>query len=299
MVPAPDLRTANALVAMVADLSVLAGPALAVVLLETTGFVWILVFDSVTFAMNLLALMYARRSAGDRPADADSPAGGEPFRRAGNGGAVRATLAEMPWLGWSVGLWFAVSVAIGVVAVAGPALTVARTGEGGYWAALATGMALAGLAGSVSVAAGQPRAGWRFTSFSLGVAVAVELVAIAGYARGSAGYAVLFAGCLIAGWAVSVAGIIWQSLVQVALPTRALGGFSSVEGFVNAAGVPAGMIIGGLALAAGGFGFAAVAIALAILVLAGIVRVVTRPAEGRPEVVGGAVRAGRDPAHQR
>ncbi|NUS91992.1 MAG: hypothetical protein HOQ36_06185, partial [Nocardia sp.] len=67
VVPGPDLRRSNALIALVADTSVLVGPALAVLLTETMGFVWILVFDSLTFGMNLFALVYARRAAGAVP----------------------------------------------------------------------------------------------------------------------------------------------------------------------------------------------------------------------------------------
>ncbi|WP_062999631.1 MFS transporter [Nocardia jinanensis] len=273
LVPQRELRTANALVAMVVDLSVLLGPAAAVVLLETVGFRWILVFDSMTFVVNLLALMYVRRIAvltkpertGADELDRDEPAEARD--------TVRSLVAAAPWLGWTVALWFVVSFAIGMVAVAGPALTVERTGGGGQWAVLATGMALAGLAGSTVLIAGSRQVGWPFMSAAVTGAVILELVAVAGYARGAAGPELLFVGCMTAGFMISVGGIVWQSLMQSQLSITALGRFSSTEGFVNAAGVPAGMAIGGVALSTIGIEPAAVLCIIVTAALAVAVRV--------------------------
>ncbi|NUS92863.1 MAG: hypothetical protein HOQ36_10680 [Nocardia sp.] len=187
------------------------------------------------------------------------------------------------------------SFVIGLVAVAGPALTVAATGGGGLWAALATGMALAALAGSLSVLGGAARFGWRFASGALVVAVVLESVAVAGYARGTIGPVPLFAGCLMAGFAVSITGIVWQSVVQAGLPTAELGVFSSAEGFLTAAGVPAGMIAGGSALTATGIGPVAAGAAVALLGCAVAVGVTMRTPDPRhvdpfPDRVAGAQR---------
>ncbi|MGW5387695.1 MFS transporter [Nocardia sp. NPDC003963] len=290
VVPGPWLRPANALIALVADISVLVGPAVAVVLSATVGFVWILVLDSLTFGMNLLALIYARRAAGTVPGDGDgdgSAGGPRPVLSAG-WVTLRATVAGAPWLGWSVMLWFVVSFVIGLVAVAGPALTVPATGGGGLWAALATGMALAALAGSLSVIAGAARFGWRSGSAVLTAAVGFEALAVAGYALGIAGPVVLFLGCLTAGFAVSITGIVWQALIQAALPTDELGVFSSAEGFVGAAGVPAGMIAAGAASAAGGIEYVAVVGTVVLLVCTAAVRVTMRTS--------GTARGARAPA---
>lgn len=270
-----DLRTANGLIAMVADISVLVGPVLAVALSTTVGFVWILIFDSLTFGSNVLALAYARRAAG--------PAVGVTVRdrrstfRTGRDSWC-AAVARAPWLGWSVALWFAVSFAIGLVAVAGPALTVTRTGGGGLWAALAAGMALAALAGSLSVVAGVSRFGWGFAATALAAAVVLEMIAIAGYDRTVTGPVLLFVGCSTAGFAVSVAGIVWQASVQAELPAAELGVFSSVEGFLAAAGVPSGMVVGGTAVATAGIEYVAVGACAILLALAGAVRVRMRTA---------------------
>ncbi|MGW6335535.1 hypothetical protein [Nocardia rhamnosiphila] len=93
----------------------------------------------------------------------------------------------------------------------------------------------------------------------------------------------LFAGCLIAGFAVAVTGIVWQSLIQAELPTEQLGLFGSVEGFLGAAGVPAGMIAGGWALT--GVEYVAAGVTVALLGCAVAVRVTMRtsaPARRRP-----------------
>ncbi|WP_327149372.1 MFS transporter [Nocardia sp. NBC_01329] len=273
VVPGRDLRTANGLVAMVADISVLVGPALAVALSTTVGFVWILVFDSLTFGSNVLALAYARRAAGPvvRATVRDRRS---TFRESRDSWC--ATVARSPWLGWSVGLWFAVSFAIGLVAVAGPALTVTGTGGGGRWAVLAAGMALAALAGSLSVVAGVGRFGWPFAATALAAAVVLEMVTIAGYSLSAPGPVLLFIGCATAGFAVSVAGIVWQTSLQAELPADELGVFSSAEGFLTAAGVPCGMVAGGAAVAAAGIEYVAVGAAATMLALAVAVRMSMR-----------------------
>ncbi|WP_063060234.1 MFS transporter [Nocardia sienata] len=271
VVPGPGLRPANALIALVTDISVLIGPAVAVVLSETVGFVWILVFDSVTFGMNLVALVYARRAAHavlrpDEPADC-------PRSTLGTGWAtLRGTVTGAPWLGWSVALWFAVSFVIGLVAVAGPALTVTATGGGGLWAALATGMAVAALTGSLSVIAGAVRFGWRCGSTVLTTAVVFEAVAVAGYGLDVVGPVLLFIGCLTAGFAISITGVVWQALIQAELPADELGVFGSVEGFAGAAGVPAGMVAGGTAVSTAGTVFVACGAVGALLALTAAVR---------------------------
>ncbi|MFI2233336.1 MFS transporter [Nocardia testacea] len=281
VVPGPELRRANALITLVADISVLVGPAAAVALSATVGFVWILVLDSLTFGVNLLALVYARRSAGRVPDPGASRSAGGSAVRAG-WTTLRATVGRAPWLGWSVVLWSLVSFVIGLVAVAGPALTVTATGGGGLWAALATGMALAALAGSLSVIAGAARFGWRTACAALVAAVLVELAALAGYGREVSGPVLLFAGCLIAGFAVSVTGIVWQSLIQAELPTEELGVFSSVEGFLGAAGIPAGMIAGGWAL--DGVGYLAGGVAIVLIGCTVAVQVTMRtPGPARQE----------------
>ncbi|MET8797830.1 hypothetical protein ABZV91_15505 [Nocardia sp. NPDC004568] len=77
------------------------------------------------------------------------------------------------------------------------------------------------------------------------------------------GPVLLFAGCTIAGFAVSITGTVWQSLIQAELPTEELGVFSSVEGFLGAAGVPAGMVAGGWAL--DGIGYVAGGVAVVLI----------------------------------
>lgn len=264
VVPAQQLRTANAILAVVLDISVLLGPATAVILLGVSGFGWILLLDSATFGLNILALVYARRAWAENPG---TSAGEEPDRASDALGSFRVIVAREPWLGWSVGLWFTVSFVIGMVAVAGPTLTVGADGSAGLWAALTTGMAVAGLAGSLSLIAGLRGFGWRLAAVAVAAAVACEAGAVAGYSgRTVLGPTALFAGCVTAGFAISAAGIVWQALVQERLSTAALARFNSVEGFVTAVGVPIGMTATGLAFDSIGIEWMA-AVAVAALVV--------------------------------
>lgn len=266
VVPARQLRTANAILAVILDISVLLGPATAVILLGAVGFIWILVLDSATFGLNILALVYARRAWTENPG---APVGEKPDGTSADSGSVREIIAREPWLGWSVGLWFTVSFVIGMVAVAGPTLTVGADGGAGLGAALTTGMAVASLAGSLSLIAGLRGFGWRLAAVAVAVAVACEAGAVAGYSdRTVLGPIALFAGCVTAGFAVSTAGTIWQALVQERLPTAALARFTSVEGFVTAVGVPVGMTATGLAFDAVGIECVAAVAVAALLAFA-------------------------------
>ncbi|MCX0270723.1 hypothetical protein NLM24_08390 [Nocardia zapadnayensis] len=74
--------------------------AAAVALSATVGFVWILVLDSLTFGVNLLALVYARRAAGLAPGPGGARDVGGWAVRAG-WTSMRGIVARAPWLGWS------------------------------------------------------------------------------------------------------------------------------------------------------------------------------------------------------
>lgn len=275
-----QLRTANAILSVILDCSVLIGPAAAVVLLGIFGFVWILLIDSATFGLNILALIYARRASVDERKP-DAVAGEESRGTSAGPWSFRETIRREPWLGWSVGLWFTVSFVIGMVAVAGPTLTVGTRGGAGWWAALTTGMAAASLAGSLSLIAGLRGFGWRLAAGVMTCAVACEAVAVAGYSdRTVLGPIILFTGCVTAGFAVSAAGIVWQALVQARLSTATLGRFGSVEGFVNAVGVPIGMTATGLAFDSLGVECVAAVAVVALLVFSFPAGRLTAPTRG-------------------
>ncbi len=258
-----DLDRANGLLAVNTDISVLLGPTIAVVLMSAIGFRAILILDALTFLVNIAALAYARGRA-PRVHEDSNP---DPDRDTAADHTFAATIRATPWLGWSTALWFMVSVSIGVVAVAGPVSTIGKSGSGAHWAALATGMAAASLMGSLSVVAGLGRIRWAAAAVAVAVAFSFEVVALALYPqlRGGVDIVVLFGACAIAGLVNSVSGIAWQTTIQRVLPTGTLAHFSSVEGFVNAAGVPIGMFVGGIVAAHGAL--PAAAIVLCVLMI--------------------------------
>ncbi|WP_040838640.1 MFS transporter [Nocardia brevicatena] len=278
IVSAEQLRPANAILAVILDISVLIGPAAAVILFEALGFFWILLLDSATFGLNILALVYARRA---RMCNPGAPAGKNPDKTSDDFGSFRAIVGREPWLGWSVGLWFTVSFVIGMVAVAGPTLTVGANGGAGLWAMLTTGTAVASLAGSLSLVAALRRFGWRLAAVAMTGAVACEAGAVAGYSdRTVLGPIALFAGCVMAGFAISAAGIVWQALLQARLSTSDLARFGSVEGFVNAVGVPIGMTATGPAFDSVGIECVAAVAVAALLVFAFPAGRLTPPTSG-------------------
>lgn len=128
VVPARQLRMANAILAIILDTSVLLGPPTAVILLGKLGFVGMLLLDSATFGPNILALVHARRAWVE---NLGTPTGEKTDGVSDDYGSFRAVVTREPWLGWSVGLWFTISFVIGMVAVAGPTLTVGANGGAG------------------------------------------------------------------------------------------------------------------------------------------------------------------------
>ncbi len=243
------LEKANAVLALNLDVSVLVGPTLAAIAMETIGFEPILILDGLTFIANVLALAYARRVAHSPRCDSRESVEQD------DSGDIRAEYSAwssircQPWLGWSTALWFLVSFTIGMVSVAGPVLTIKHSGSGS-WAILATAMAAASLIGSVSILAGLRQLSWSMVSLLLGAAFSCEAAGLAAYAvlPNAVGIWVLCAACIVAGVANSVCAIVWQTSLQRSLESASLARFVSVEGFINSVGIPVGMAVGGLAL---------------------------------------------------
>ncbi|MFF0430502.1 MFS transporter [Streptomyces sp. NPDC021012] len=243
------LQRANGLLSLVADVAFLLGPVLAGVLMNTVGFSWILWLDVASFAVNLLCLLrllrlhtpLRRTAPAPAPApDGTAPAAEEDHRfRAGF-----AVMARFPWFSFGMALWFVVSLGIGLTAVAGPVIAVESLGGAGAWSVLATCLAIGSLLGSLAVMSTTRQHPWKTASVVVTLGAVLQFVALT--LRDELPTAVLGASFALCALTTAACGIVWDTAYQSEIPERYLSRLGSVDNFVNAAGIPAGMLLGGL-----------------------------------------------------
>ncbi|WP_158071270.1 MFS transporter [Streptomyces sp. CB00455] len=267
LVPDGRLQDANGLLSLVADVAFLLGPVFAGVLMGTVGFTWVLWIDVASFAVNLVLLLRlarihtpARRrpptspaahevaaaheptATGDeQPADESQPASEPEDTRFRAGFAV---MARYPWFGFGMALWFVVSLGIGLTAVAGPVIAVESLGGTSAWSVLATCLAVGSLLGSLTVISATKQHPWRAAAAVVTLGAVLQFTALT--MRDHLPTAVIGASFALCALTTAACGIVWDTAYQSEIPERYLSRVGSVDNFVNAVGVPAGMLLGGL-----------------------------------------------------
>ncbi|MFG2841459.1 MFS transporter [Streptomyces zaomyceticus] len=263
LVPENRLQRANGLLSLVADVSFLLGPVLAGVLMGTVGFAWVLWLDVVSFAVNLGCLLRlarlhtpARRTTPQRtpPAPSETPTGSNPSETPTGSNPTEtpdtrfragfAIMARYPWFSFGTALWFVISLGIGLTAVAGPVIAVDSLGGTGAWSVLATCLAIGSLLGSLAVMSTNRQHPWKAASIVVTLGAVLQFVALT--LRDQLPTAVLGATFALCALTTAACGIVWDTAYQSEIPERYLSRLGAVDNFVNAAGVPVGMLIGGL-----------------------------------------------------
>ncbi|OKI38147.1 hypothetical protein A6A28_31610 [Streptomyces sp. CB03578] len=251
LVPEERLQDANGLLSLVADVAFLLGPVLAGVLMSTVGFSWVLWIDVASFAVNLALLLRlarihtpARQTRAAAPQDpegaADEDAGPEDTRfRAGF-----AIMAQYPWFGVGMALWFVVSLGIGLTAVAGPVIAVESLGGPGAWSVLATCLAVGSLLGSVTVISAAKQHPWKAAAVVVALGAVLQFTALT--MRDHLPTAVIGISFAVSALTTAACGIVWDTAYQSEIPERYLSRLGSIDNFVNAIGVPIGMLLGAL-----------------------------------------------------
>ncbi|MEU5921970.1 MFS transporter [Streptomyces sp. NPDC047141] len=249
------LQRANGLLSLVADVGFLLGPVLAGVLMSTVGFSWILWLDVVSFTVNLVCLLRLvrlhtplRRTApasstgGTAATGTDDTAPAEESDHRFRAGF--AVMARYPWFSFGMALWFVVSLGIGLTAVAGPVIAVESLGGAGAWSVLATCLAIGSLLGSLAVMSTTKQHPWKAASVVVTLGAVLQFVALT--LRDELSTAVLGASFALCALTTAACGIVWDTAYQSEIPERYLSRLGSVDNFVNAAGIPVGMLLGGL-----------------------------------------------------
>lgn len=249
LVPEERLQDANGLLSLVADVAFLLGPVLAGVLMTTVGFTWVLWLDVASFAVNLVLLLRlsrlhtsARRARGDAVPAAAVPA--VPDSEDTRFRAGLAVMARYPWFGFGMALWFLVSLGIGLTAVAGPVIAVDSLGGGGAWSVLATCLAVGSLLGSLTVISASKQHPWKAAAVVVTLGAVLQFTTLT--LRDHLPTAVIAASFALCALTTAACGIVWDTAYQSEIPERYLSRVGSVDNFVNAVGVPLGMLVGGL-----------------------------------------------------
>ncbi|WP_185094984.1 MFS transporter [Streptomyces sp. PanSC19] len=248
------LQRANGLLSLVADVGFLLGPVLAGVLMSTVGFSWVLWLDVASFAANLACLVRLtrlhtplRRTAPAPAADTSEDAAetdatdADPDHRFRAGFAV---MARYPWFSFGMALWFVVSLGIGLTTVAGPVIAVESLGGAGAWSVLATCLAIGSLLGSLAVMSTTKQHPWKAAAVVVTLGAVLQFTALT--LRDELPTAVLGATFALCALTTAACGIVWDTAYQSEIPERYLSRLGSIDNFVNAAGIPAGMLLGGL-----------------------------------------------------
>jgi MFS family permease len=270
VVPREDLQPANALLWMAWNLSGVAGPTIAGVLVATVGSGWAILGDSASF---LVAALFLQRLDTVERGRASARA------RAGFWTELAEGWSEVrsrTWV-WASILYFACFqlVYLSSFSVLGPVVSERSLGGATAWALIAAAAALGGLIGNAAMLRVRPRRPLLVANGSVFLAVpSLVLLALAAPAP------LIATAELGAGIAVGMATALWETTLQRGIPPEALSRVISYDQMGSIALRPIGLALVGPIVAVAGtrgtlLGAAAVVAAatLAILSIPSIRRV--------------------------
>ncbi len=242
LVPVESLQKANAWLGAAADTGKLIGPGLASVIIYSAGVPWALGFDALTFVVSLFSLVWVARNergcASRRDTRENSPKRGRESAEVRFREAVKL-MPQLPMILAAILLWVPVQVGTAAVGVLGPLIAQERFGGVEQWGIMAMGLAAGGLIGAaVSSRVSTNRRG-LLTLALIVVSAVTQLLGLAFAPNAKVATALFFCGAL----AASVAGITFDTLVQLSTPPEMLSRVSSFEQTMTTALVPVGVAI--------------------------------------------------------
>jgi MFS family permease len=235
-----DLQQANALIWMALNLSGIAGPTIAGVLVATVGSGWAILGDAASFLV--AALLLLRLPSGTR-----SP------RRQRTSFWVELVegwdeVRSRTWV-WASILYFACFqlVYLSSFSVLGPVVSQSSLGGATAWALIAASAALGGLIGNAAMLRVRPRRP-LLVAFAA-VLLAVPSLVLLGFAAPAPLIAVAELG---AGIAIGMATALWETTLQRGIPAQALSRVIAYDQMGSIALRPAGLALVGPIVAAAG-----------------------------------------------
>jgi hypothetical protein len=237
LVPAEQLQQANALRGLTDSTSMVAGPALAGVLVLGLGAGGALLVDAATFLASIACLLALRRAALERPPELD------PAERDMLGGLrdgwreVRKRSWVLAMLGGLAAYHFAVLPSVFAL---GPVLADEQLGGAGAWAVIAASFGGGAVVGQLILLRWRPRRAVRASAVCM--LVAATQAAIIGSGLPVAAIAALEA---VTGVAVTGCFTLWETSVQEHIPPQAVSRVGSYDLFISVGLLPIGTAVSG------------------------------------------------------
>ena len=262
LIPVEHRGQVNAWLSVLGDAFAIIGPLLGSLIFLSLGFEAILLIDAAGFLLGIAVLSGIRLSAGSRvPAtssEVPSPA--------------KPSSPSLP-PGINIGLltWLFVALTIGFLGTAGPTLVIEQNSPA-TWAVTAAFMAAGSLVGSASSLIGVLREiPWKYLHLLCCVGIAGQLLCFLLVPVPALLWAAGFIGAAL----TTASGIQWDTLGQSLEAELEVHAFAARDQIVNTVGVPAGMLLFGVAGASGSTPFIVVAVA-GTVALMGLLIVFTR-----------------------
>jgi predicted MFS family arabinose efflux permease len=237
LVPAEQLQEANALRGLADSGSLVAGPALAGVLVVALGAGGALLVDAATFLGSIACLLALRRAALERPAEVD-PAERDLLSGLRSGWReVRSRSWVMAMLG---GLAAYHAIVLPSVFALGPVLASDQLGGAGAWAAITAAFGAGAVTGQLVLLRWRPRRAVLASASCL--VIGSCQAAIIGSGLPVAAIAGLEA---LTGVAVTAYCTLWETSIQEHIPAGAVSRVGSYDLFVATGLLPVGTAIAG------------------------------------------------------
>ena len=259
IVPAKYHGQANAWLSILGDAFAIAGPLAGSVVVLLLGFNAVLLIDAVGFLIGIILLAGVRIPAS---VEVVVPSTDEKIVKTER---VRTNLPR--WVNMGLLTWLFVALTIGLLGTAGPTLVIERNSPQ-IWAVTAACMAVGSLLGSASSLLGVLRkVPWKYLHLLCCVGIALQLLCFLFVPVPLALWAAGFIGSAL----TTVSGIRWDTLGQSIGDEVRVHTFAARDQIVNTVGIPAGMLVFGVASATGTTTVAVITISATVALMGALV----------------------------
>lgn len=239
IVPFEHHGHANAWLSIFSDVFAIAGPLAGSVIVLSIGFDAVLLIDAISFLIGIFLLASIKITHADPAADAMA----SDDRELTDAGTPAGAVSLPHWVNVGLGTWLFVALTIGLLGVAGPTLVIDRNSVS-IWAATAACMAIGSLVGSTSSLLGVVKAvPWKYLQFLCCLGLAAQLMCFLFISTPVVVWASGFVGAAL----VTVSAIRWDTLGQSVGSDAQIHAFAARDQTVNTVGIPAGMLVFGIA----------------------------------------------------
>lgn len=234
VVPPFHLQQANALRALTMSTGMVIGPAIGGVLVATAGAGYALIADAATFVVSIACLMRLAPSVVERAAEPE-----QDFLSGLRGGwrEVRSRSWVVVFL---AGLGVYHVIVLPAIFVLGPVLADRSLGGAGAWAVIASAFGAGSVVGNLALLRWKPARPLRASAACLIVASCQAAIVGSGLPL----WAIAALEC-VTGAAVTGYFTLWETMLQVHIPERAISRVSSYDFMLSAGLIPLGSVIAG------------------------------------------------------